>query len=78
MELNAQKINRLRALSEQELSTLLEQALRSMGVSERRAKFFARQSPKLHKKLQTMSDAELEKLLSMLSEAQKEKLFSQL
>lgn len=76
MEIDQNKLARLRALEEGELAALLERAATSMGVSERRAHLLARHSGKLKKKLSTLSDEEIVRLLSMLGQEQAQRLFS--
>ncbi len=76
MELNPQKLQALRALSESQLATMIQSTALSLGLGERKARLFASQSGKLKKKLQTMSDEQLIKLASMLGEEQLKSLLS--
>ncbi len=78
MELDSQKLAKIRALDESQIARMIQSSALTMGLSERKAKLLASQSGKLRKKLQAMSDAQLNKFASMFSEEQLKSLFASL
>ncbi len=78
MRFSAEQIAKIRALTPAQIGTLIAQSGKELGMSEQKAKAFARHSGTLHKKLQKMTDEQLQRFASLLGETQVKDLLSKL